>query len=853
MDWSGLYNTSKLVTRLMDNVLDSMDYPDSRYEDNSKKYRQIGIGPMGIADAMFELDIKYDSAKGKEFAGEIMNTITCGSIDCSVELAEEKGTFHDYDSFKEDMEYVVENLCGDGDIMKKVRESGLRNSAHTTAQPTGCLVGDIFISAKNKGLIKIKDGKQLIDKSTKSDNGNNTYKNWYNQGFKETIKITTIKGYEIQGTLDHKIRVYNKNGYIWKKLSDINNKDNVVLKKGFMSEGIEDVKLAEIIGYYMADGWFHNGTECKRGGRLYFSINKKEKDYVYGLIENLKMIYKDFNVFERKYNNSKKCIKLDIASKDIYEWFKEMKCVKNGASSAFIPSIIMKSNRKSILKFIKGYFMGDGCIINRDKKILFTTVSKRMAKDLSTLLLGIGYPSSITEYLVKNGDTINIGNRKVNKNHNVFKVYISKYYSSLIAKELNIDIENFDCNNRERVPLEEHEYGMGNSFVMYHTKNKYIYKKSNNGLVYTTFDKYKQFVEDGNTPNKFWKNDLFIDKVRKVEKCEIVNVYDMEIKEDGHTYIANGFVTHNTTAISCDASYGIEPCFGLVFQKNLIDGSKMRFVNKVFESKFRSEKWYTDDLLDKIFQNGGSLKGIRGIPEDVRKIFVTAHDIKPKDRIDVQASIQKHCSTAISSTINLPKETTKEEISDLYKYAYEKELKGITVYRDGSKKGQPVTFKPDKEATNSEFKRPTRLSADVFRVETGNGSLYVTISANESRPIELFLQIGKSGQILNTLSEALGRVISIALQGGVPVDNIVKTLIGINSDRPVWSRLDEKDEKPVQILSVPDGIAQLLDKFYGGGRYNGADIETEKCPKCGLPVLMIEGCTSCTCGYSKCG
>jgi len=444
MDWEGLYNTSQSITVLMDNVIDKMDYPDPRFEESSKKFRHIGIGMMGLSDTMFELDIKYDSSKGKEFAGKVMKTITMGALDMSADLSFSKGSFHDYNTFKDDVEEIASKLCdNDETLMGKIRNNGLRNVQVTTCQPTG------------------------------------------------------------------------------------------------------------------------------------------------------------------------------------------------------------------------------------------------------------------------------------------------------------------------------------------------------------------------------------------------------------------------TTAISCDASYGIEPCFGLVFQKNLIDGTTMMFVNKVFEKQFQEEPWYTEELITKIFNNGGSLKGIRGIPKDVRETFVIAHDIKPKDRIDMQAALQKYCSTAISSTVNLPKDSTKEDISELYRYAYEKGLKGITVYRDGSKKNQPVSFTPTSE--HKEFIRPTKLSAEVYKIDTGNGTLYTTVSSTDGKPVELFLQIGKSGQVMNTLSEALGRVISIALQGGVPIKNIIKTLIGINSDRPVWSRLDENDSKPVQILSIPDGLSQLLDRYYADNRYNGINIDTERCPQCSSPVIMIEGCVSCNCGYSKCG
>jgi len=310
-----------------------------------------------------------------------------------------------------------------------------------------------------------------------------------------------------------------------------------------------------------------------------------------------------------------------------------------------------------------------------------------------------------------------------------------------------------------------------------------------------------------------------------------------------------------TTALSCDASYGIEPCFGLVFQKNVIDGTTMMMVNPVFEKRFRNEPWYDANLINKIFGNGGSLKGIHGIPKEVRDTFITAHDIKPKDRIDLQASLQRYCSTAISSTVNLPETATKEEISDLYQYAYRKGLKGVTIYRDGCKENQPVTFKKEDVSVTTGFHRPRKLQAEVFTVDTGNGKMYVTISSSNGIPIEVFLQVGKSGQVLNTFSEALGRVVSIALQNGVALEDIIKTLININSDKPVWFRFEEIDAKPVQILSVPDGLAKLLQRYYIDQQPLPAQVTCagELCPLCGQDsVQMIEGCKTCQCGFSEC-
>lgn len=313
-----------------------------------------------------------------------------------------------------------------------------------------------------------------------------------------------------------------------------------------------------------------------------------------------------------------------------------------------------------------------------------------------------------------------------------------------------------------------------------------------------------------------------------------------------------------TTALTADASYGIEPAFGLVFQKTLSEtGETINIVNPVFKRRFEKEEWYNETLLDKIRANGGSLKGLHGVPKKVRDVFVTAHDIRYRDRIDIQASLQKYCSSGISSTVNLPNTTTQEEVSELYKYAYEKGLKGITIYRDGCKRQQPITFKQAGVEVQSNFVRPSKLPAQVYTLETGNGKLYVTVTSHNNRPVEIFMTMGKSGQLFNVFTEALGRSISIALQHGVPVEEIIKTMKGINSDRPWWFRFEETDKKPAQILSIPDGLAKLLERYYTDKSEPVEENYTDDklfCTKCGTySVIIIEGCKTClNCSESAC-
>jgi len=360
---------------------------------------------------------------------------------------------------------------------------------------------------------------------------------------------------------------------------------------------------------------------------------------------------------------------------------------------------------------------------------------------------------------------------------------------------------------------------------------------------------------------KFADYDIVKDDVMEIVSQYIDDAVVLEkVKKHGlrncqHTTIA----PTGSIALSCDCSYGMEPAFGLVFQKTLVEsGDTYTMINPIFKRKYENETWYTSDLIDKIVQNNGSLKGIRGVPKEVRDVFVVAHDIKPKDRIDMQSVLQKHVSTAISSTTNLPNTATRDEVSELYRYAYQKGLKGITIYRDGCKKDQPISFS-NKEKTEvvSNFTRPSKLQANVHIIETGNGKMYVTVSSQNGRPVEIFLSIGKSGQILNNFCEAIGRTISIALQHGVPLSVIIKTLLGINSDRPNWFRFEETDKKPTQLLSIPDSIAKLLQRYYSEDDSETISMPTEGelCTKCGMSaVVKIEGCATCmSCGESKCG
>lgn len=650
-DYEALYSVAYTVTRLMDNLIDVMDFPDERFKINVLKYRPIGVGLMGLSDALYEMGLPYDSKEGQLFAGKIMKTLTTACIDCSADLANEKGAFDSYDVVKDDVYEVVSSLIDDPDVLEKVKKYGLRNCQHTTVAPTGCLKDGTLVSS-SYGVRRIEEFGKILNETnrgpiTKSDFGPVHIEKYFDQGYSNTIKITTSKGYSLEGTVEHKLRVLSQgNGYKWVRIGDIKNGDLVVLKKNFIvddknnkSKLLDNNSIFELLGFYMADGWWANADRSKNGV-LAFSVPDTQVDYITSLMSKAFGDMKLNTHKIRKEEGTSYC-KVVYNTTELYNWFKENKCIKDGAVNAFVPDIVMKGSRQNMLSFIKGYLEGDGFVRkNTDGRIGFKTISANMATKLHTILLGLGYISRLSVDKVVDGQTIEICGRTVNKNYDVYNVLVTSYYSSLLYKELYGEINNVKSNCNELVILTPNEQGM------------FSYLKDIGNENYCT--SYKSYIEtiDENNYNWFVKNDLMFDVVSNIEYFSDVHVNDLEVLEKSHTYVANGFITHNSIALSCDCSYGMEPCFGLVFSKKLVEtGDVYNIINPIFKRKYENESWYSTDIIDKIIQNGGSLKGIRGIPKEVRDVFVVAHDIKPKDRIDMQATLQAHCSTSISSCV----------------------------------------------------------------------------------------------------------------------------------------------------------------------------------------------------------
>ena len=346
--------------------------------------------------------------------------------------------------------------------------------------------------------------------------------------------------------------------------------------------------------------------------------------------------------------------------------------------------------------------------------------------------------------------------------------------------------------------------------------------------------------------------------------------------------------TGTISIIAGPCSSGIEPLFAIVYHRNVMDNDKLLEVDPIFEEVARQRGFYSRELMQKIADKG-CLKDIPEVPEDVKRIFVTSHDISPEWHVRMQAAFQKYVHNATSKTINFAHEATIDDVRKAYLLAYELGCKGITIYRDRSREEQVLnigTVKDAKsegqeapqQAVNKEIAprpRPEVIIGTTTKVSTGCGNLYVTINVDErGKPFELFTQMGKAGGCAASQLEAIGRLVSLGFRSGIEVKSIIEQLRNIRCPSPSW-------EKGQRIFSCADAIARVVEKRLVNVNVNVVPAEVEAasiamkhssedesaskianrshgnivgvCPDCGGALRHEEGCVKChACGFSKC-
>jgi len=328
--------------------------------------------------------------------------------------------------------------------------------------------------------------------------------------------------------------------------------------------------------------------------------------------------------------------------------------------------------------------------------------------------------------------------------------------------------------------------------------------------------------------------------------------------------------------------YGCEPAFALAYTRNVYqaagDQEKMTltYVSPLFQQAIDRADLEPDvkqEIIQEVLRSG-SCQHISKLLAEIRDVFVVSADIKPEEHILMQTSIQAFIDNSISKTCNFPEGASKEDVAKAYMMGWELGAKGLTVYVTGSRKEVVLETKDTKSKKDTEktgeipahsFERGYKLSGSTYKVQTPQGKAFITVNKDEhSKPVEVFINVGKAGTDVAALSEALGRLISgwlmVSRDSERTAKEIMTQLVGIGGAKAVGFGKN-------RISSIPDAIAKILAEDMGVEiRNNGHTViekgkpkvsvfsYTDMCPDCGNSTLVQEeGCSKCyNCGYSVC-
>jgi ribonucleoside-diphosphate reductase alpha chain len=326
--------------------------------------------------------------------------------------------------------------------------------------------------------------------------------------------------------------------------------------------------------------------------------------------------------------------------------------------------------------------------------------------------------------------------------------------------------------------------------------------------------------------------------------------------------------TGTISIIAGPTSSGIEPNFSLSYFRNVLEGEKLLETDPAFEYVLRRKGIYSEELMKRI-ADGESIQNMNDIPDSIKRVFKTALEISPLWHIKMQAAFQDFTDNAVSKTINLPNVATVEDVKEAYLLAYKLRCKGVTVEKKEGIKEEIKTEKTSKVVSYPK-PRPEVILGTTTKVTTGCGNLYITVNQDEDGNFfEVFTQMGKAGGCAASQLEALGRLVSLALRGGIDIKIVVEQLKGIRCPSPSWAN-------GKKIFSCADAIARVLEKraldqkeivrvkvaVSANDKAEEAVLINKKgslnnivgvCPECGFALRHQEGCLICdACGYSKC-
>jgi ribonucleoside-diphosphate reductase alpha chain len=925
-------------------------YPTPEIERNAKAYRQLGLGFANLGALLMSRGLPYDSDEGRAYAAAITALMTGRAYRKSAEIAARMGPFAGHQANAAPMLGVMsmhraavgniehsESVPADlssacrkawDDVLDLGEVHGYRNAQATVLAPTGCLVGDSLVST-SRGLVRLRslgnpvgDKWQPLDIEVATDEGPRQGTQFYVNGFEQVVSIETGRGYRIQGTPTHRIKVVDSEGnWDWKRFAEIGEGDRVPLMlDSLVGEPNEvplpplgelywtsDVRtrvpramtpeLAEFIGYFMGDGSLH-----AKGLRL--CIAAEDAD----IVEHLTDLGAALFGLDASISMKRGYTELAFNSVPLVIWWEACGFTKLPPSAehsgkgwhSHIPDAVLHTNDREVYAaFIRGLFEADGTTSNG--YVSWSTVTESFSRDVQSLLLALGFVTTRKIDLPKSNWGMN--DRFVLRLLNV--AASERYLEEIdfVSRRKAASLWTGDhrqASRHDHVPvtretldeLAPENDSLRRTMLMSLARRGDISRRSATALLERTesaqLDRLLGF---------------YYDEVATVETLDDQPTYDLSVP-DNVTYVANGFVSHNTISfmMDCDTT-GVEPDFSLVKSKKLVGGGEITIVNKTVPMALEKLGYAPDEIseIEAFIDERNTVVGAPYVKSEHYPVFDCAigdRAIHYTGHVKMMGAVQPFISGAISKTVNLPETVTVQEVSDLYLESWKLGVKAIAIYRDNCKVAQPLSGKADASlpvgdtavaAPPVPLTQRRRLPEDrtevgrKFRVGDYEGYIHVGLY-EDGTPGDIFVDIAKEGTTLAGLMNSFMISVSLGLQYGVPLEVYVSKFAhmrfepsGVTNDPDIriaksivdyvfrWMgkkflTADQQEEIGILTPEVKARLAQSYAVLEGGAEAQAAPADASppgqtalfnnwedavECAKCGGRMVRTGSCYTC--------
>jgi ribonucleoside-diphosphate reductase alpha chain len=891
-------------------IVGNSSYPTEKITRNAKDYRQLGLGYANLGALLMALGQPYDSDGGRAWAGAITALMTGHAYRTSARVAQVTGPFAGYPKNREPMLRVIrKHRKAVDDIDAKLvqpslldaartawdealkfgEEHGFRNAQASVIAPTGCLTPDTLVTT-DRGLVRLgelgdRQGAQWQDLNltVSTDDGPRRATKFFINGEEPTRRIVTKSGYNIQGTLRHRIKVVDLDtgAWVWRKLADIRPDDVVPLQLGTMigdprrvplpvldeaywtgERGVRvpdhvSADLAELVGYFMGDGSLH-----AKG--LRFCVADTDLD----VVERLQLLGKELFGIEAVVSPQVGYHEVALHSVRLARWWQASGFSKHLPGEEHsgkgwephVPSAILETNDREVYgAFLRGLFEADGSVAGGVPSL--STASERFADELRGLLLVLGIPSTTRVTTSGRGmkpiSQVRVRNLDFVPSFTAIVGLISARKSRACGETVSVQ-----SGNRDRIHLPRDVW---NHLVPIGHPRRNAVQLSVRRRGGVSRKLAVEIAEETGDPRLQEALGYVFERVAVNEDGGIQQTYDLSVP-DNVTYIAAGFVSHNTIGLlmDCDTT-GIEPDLALVKTKKLVGGGSMSIVNQTVPRALR-RLGYAEEHVQAILEyiaEHNSVKGAPALRTEHYPVFDCAIGDSPihyMGHIRMMAAVQPFISGALSKTVNMPESVTVEEVERAYYEGWKLGLKALAIYRDNCKVGQPLSATKsskvvekaeadgEAEAAGTEATAAAGSGKADRRVVTDTGAVIEVESAPVRRRLprtrpsrttsfrvgdiegymtagsypddglgEIFVKVSKQGSTLSGVMDAFAIAVSLGLQYGVPLEVYVAKFSNM-----IFEPNGITDDPDIRITqSLVDYIARRLAIDY-------LDVETRR-------------------------